>query len=43
MADDFFDTSTLVKRHVDEPGSKWVRSLIRAKATYRIYTLRGHE
>jgi predicted nucleic acid-binding protein len=40
MADYFFDTSALVKRHVDETGSKWVRSLIRAKATYRIYIAR---
>jgi uncharacterized protein len=40
MADSFFDTSALVKRHVDETGSKWVRSLIRAKATYRIYIAR---
>jgi predicted nucleic acid-binding protein len=40
MADYFFDSSALVKRHVDEPGSKWVRSLIRAKATYRIYIAR---
>jgi uncharacterized protein len=34
MADYVFDTSALVKRHVDETGSKWVRSLVRA--TYRI-------
>jgi predicted nucleic acid-binding protein len=40
MADYFFDTSALVKRHVDETGSKWVRALIRAKATYRIYIAR---
>ena len=40
MADYFFDTSALVKRHVDETGSKWVRSLIRAKTTYRIYIAR---
>jgi predicted nucleic acid-binding protein len=40
MADYFFDTSALVKRHVDETGSRWVRSLIRAKATYRIYIAR---
>jgi predicted nucleic acid-binding protein len=40
MADDFFDTSALVKRHVNEIGSPWVRSLIRAKATHRIYIAR---
>ncbi|MHB1556848.1 MAG: type II toxin-antitoxin system VapC family toxin [Isosphaeraceae bacterium] len=40
MADYFFDSSALVKRHVEEPGSKWVRSLIRASATYRIYIAR---
>jgi uncharacterized protein len=40
MADYVFDTSALVKRHVDETGSKWVRSLIRVKATYRIYIAR---
>ncbi len=40
MADYFFDTSALVKRHVNETGSPWVRSLIRAKATYRIYIAR---
>lgn len=40
MADYFFDSSALVKRHVDETGSKWVRSLIRAKTTYRIYIAR---
>ncbi len=40
MADYFFDTSALVKRHVEEPGSAWVRSLIRANATHRIYIAR---
>jgi predicted nucleic acid-binding protein len=40
MPDFFFDTSALVKRHVNETGSKWVRSLIRAKATHRIYIAR---
>jgi uncharacterized protein len=40
MADYFFDTSALVERHVNETGSKWVRTLIRAKATYRIYIAR---
>ena len=28
----FFDSSALVKRHVDESGSAWVRSLTRVKA-----------
>ncbi len=40
MADYFFDTSALVKRHVNEIGSEWVRSLIRAKANHRIYIAR---
>jgi hypothetical protein len=40
MADDFFDRFALVKRHVNENGSKWVRSLIRAKATFRIHLAR---
>jgi predicted nucleic acid-binding protein len=40
MADYFFDTSALVKRHVNETGSVWVRSLIRAKADHRIYVAR---
>jgi predicted nucleic acid-binding protein len=40
MADYFFDTSALVKRHVNETGSAWVRSLIRAKAAHRIYIAR---
>ena len=31
MADYFFDTSALVKRHVIEVGSAWVRSLVRAR------------
>lgn len=30
MADYFFDTSALVKRHVIEAGSPWVKSLVRA-------------
>jgi uncharacterized protein len=37
MAAYFFDTSALVKRHVNETGSTWVRSLLRAKAGHRIY------
>ena len=40
MADYFFDSSALVNRHVDEPGSQWVRSLIHARATYRTYIAR---
>jgi uncharacterized protein len=40
MADYFFDTSGLVKRHVRERGSDWVRGLIRAAAGHRIYIAR---
>jgi uncharacterized protein len=40
MADYFFDTSALVKRHVNEVGSAWVRSLVRAKAGHRLYIAR---
>ncbi len=40
MADYFFDTSALVKRHVNEVGSPWVRSLVRAKASHRVYIAR---
>jgi predicted nucleic acid-binding protein len=41
MADHyFFDTSALVKRHVAEDGSKWVRSLLHAKAAHRVYVAR---
>ena len=40
MADYFFDTSALVKRHVNEAGSRWVRSLLRSKADHRIYIAR---
>ena len=40
MADYFFDTSALVKRHVDEAGSPWVKSLVRAKAGHRLYIAR---
>jgi predicted nucleic acid-binding protein len=35
-----FDTSALVKRHVIEVGSPWVKSLIRAKAAQAIYIAR---
>jgi predicted nucleic acid-binding protein len=40
MADYFFDTSALVKRHVTESGSPWVKSLVRAKAGHRLYIAR---
>ncbi len=32
MAAYFLDTSALIKRHVNETGSKWVRSLTLLKA-----------
>jgi predicted nucleic acid-binding protein len=40
MPDYFFDTSALVKRHVIEVGSTWVRSLVRAKAAHDLYIAR---
>jgi uncharacterized protein len=40
MADYFLDTSALVKRHVTEPGSAWVKSLVRAKAGHTLYIAR---
>lgn len=40
MADYYFDTSALVKRHVTEVGSAWVRSLVRARAGHRIIIAR---
>jgi predicted nucleic acid-binding protein len=40
MADYFFDTSALVKRHVDEAGSPWVKSLVCAKAGHTLYIAR---
>jgi predicted nucleic acid-binding protein len=40
MADYFFDTSALVKRHVKETGSAWVRSLVRARSKHRVYLAR---
>ena len=40
MADYFFDTSALVKRHVNETGSPWVRALVHAKAQHRVYIAR---
>lgn len=39
-ADYFFDTSDLVKRHVNEAGSAWIRRLVQAKAGNRIYIAR---
>jgi predicted nucleic acid-binding protein len=41
MADYFFDTSALIKRHVKETGSAWVRSLVRAKAGHTLYIARN--
>ena len=40
MAQYFFDTSALLKRHVAEAGSVWVRSLTRDRATHRLYISR---
>jgi predicted nucleic acid-binding protein len=40
VADYFFDTSGLVKRHVNEVGSRWVRSLTQAKAGHTLYIAR---
>jgi predicted nucleic acid-binding protein len=40
MADYFFDTGALVKRHVTEGGSDWVKSLVRAKAGHTLYIAR---
>jgi predicted nucleic acid-binding protein len=40
MADFFFDTSGLIKRHVREAGSAWVRSLVQAKAGHALYIAR---
>jgi uncharacterized protein len=34
------DTSALVKRHVNEVGSPWVKTLVRAKAGHRLYIAR---
>ena len=36
----FFDSSALVKRHVNELGSRWVRSLTHVKADHTIYLSR---
>jgi predicted nucleic acid-binding protein len=40
MAVYFFDSSALVKRHIDELGSAWVRSLTRVKAAHTLYIAR---
>ena len=40
MADFFLDTSALVKRHVNEVGSTWIRSLTRPKAAHTLYIAR---
>jgi uncharacterized protein len=40
MADYFLDTSALVKRHVNEVGSVWIRSLTRPKAAHTLYIAR---
>jgi predicted nucleic acid-binding protein len=40
MATFFFDTSALVKRHVTEAGSAWVRSLTTAKAAHTFFIAR---
>jgi len=40
MAVYFFDSSGLVKRHVDEAGSPWVRTLTRVKAGHTLYIAR---
>jgi hypothetical protein len=40
MADYFFDTSALVKRHVTEAESAWVKSLVQAKAGHALYSAR---
>jgi predicted nucleic acid-binding protein len=40
MADYFFDTSALVKRHVTEVGTAWVKSLVHAKAGHTLYIAR---
>jgi hypothetical protein len=40
MAAFFFDSSALVKRHVNETGSVWVRSVTRAKAAHTLYIAR---
>jgi predicted nucleic acid-binding protein len=40
MADYFFDSSGLIKRHVKETGTPWVKSLVNAKAGHALYIAR---
>lgn len=40
MAAYFFDTSALVKRHVNEAGTPWIRSLTQPKAGHTIFLAR---
>jgi uncharacterized protein len=40
MAHYFLDTSAVVKRHVIETGSPWVKSLVRARAAHTLYIAR---
>jgi predicted nucleic acid-binding protein len=40
MADYFIDSSGLIKRHVKEPGTPWVKSLVNAKAGHALYIAR---
>jgi predicted nucleic acid-binding protein len=40
MADLFLDTSALIKRHVRETGSAWIRSLVQAKTAHVLYITR---
>ena len=40
MAVYFFDSSALVKRHVKEAGSRWVRNLTKPKAAHTLYIVR---
>jgi uncharacterized protein len=40
MATFFFDTSALVKRHVTEAGSEWVRTLTKAKPGHTLFIAR---
>jgi predicted nucleic acid-binding protein len=40
MADYFLDTSALVKRHVKEAGSRWVKSLVSPQAGHRLFIAR---
>jgi predicted nucleic acid-binding protein len=40
MADYFLDSSGLIKRHVKESGTSWVKSLVNAKAGHSLYIAR---